>query len=648
MSATNTPSALYGSSFGPRTPRTPTCTSLFFSDTADLSQSGLKESEGANSADEVVVGTDVGATFKNEADSSSTDSQTNVESASSSNSHPAHPLSSMICISPLASSKKGGNCCAALPSGSQQHPSGIGESLSGTPINFSKVFESPRPQAHGTSKSSSLRSIPLLGNDTLRGKAKHLAEDFCVNGHESKKGSHEHKLSLDVVNMAERDLMEDEDLSVLLQLASSTPGKGTPVFRSPQGKGIHHGEAGTGARPPSSLHLPIIGRRDGRGGGPHSKLSRNTAFRDNPSVHVDQYKAPPLAIRSNLSRDVLSGPGVVGSNEEQPNGAEIAKGSFILNSVQGQISSGKGNSSAQSPVAKKVKASTEDGIIGGRQQGKNIAAQTDSSSNMTSGIHPPAHHQHSYSHMALPGAPPRSGPVMLQGSTVHSVMGTSSSMGSVPRKTNNYTAAMPYGMPPAAVQKPPHPNIPHPPHGVYSHHPAHLPLPPHISSMTGHPPYHMLPYPPPHPHTPHSHMPMFASQQGSKTKSVPKKGQKIKLLKSGAKRPLSVNDGKGHEVVGKKQKKSSPKKRAGKNASSTANATLSPDDRERAAAAIQKVNAASGGKNDKAAALAAAILRGVTMRPSGKWVRIFLYISLSCQPSVFGQDWALISCSDKT
>lgn len=31
------------------------------------------------------------------------------------------------------------------------------------------------------------------------------------------------------------------------------------------------------------------------------------------------------------------------------------------------------------------------------------------------------------------------------------------------------------------------------------------------------------------------------------------------------------------------------------------------------------MNQASGGKNDKAAALAAAILRGVTMRPSGKW-----------------------------
>ena len=42
-------------------------------------------------------------------------------------------------------------------------------------------------------------------------------------------------------------------------------------------------------------------------------------------------------------------------------------------------------------------------------------------------------------------------------------------------------------------------------------------------------------------------------------------------------------------------------------------------ERQKAAATIQAVNQASGGKNDKAAALAAAILRGVTMRPSGKW-----------------------------
>jgi hypothetical protein len=43
-------------------------------------------------------------------------------------------------------------------------------------------------------------------------------------------------------------------------------------------------------------------------------------------------------------------------------------------------------------------------------------------------------------------------------------------------------------------------------------------------------------------------------------------------------------------------------------------------ERQKAADTIAAVNQASGGKNDRAAALAAAILRGVTMRPSGKWV----------------------------
>jgi hypothetical protein len=45
----------------------------------------------------------------------------------------------------------------------------------------------------------------------------------------------------------------------------------------------------------------------------------------------------------------------------------------------------------------------------------------------------------------------------------------------------------------------------------------------------------------------------------------------------------------------------------------------SQHEKQKAAGTIKAVNAASGGKNDKAAALAAAILRGVTMRPSGKW-----------------------------
>jgi acetylglutamate kinase len=63
-----------------------------------------------------------------------------------------------------------------------------------------------------------------------------------------------------------------------------------------------------------------------------------------------------------------------------------------------------------------------------------------------------------------------------------------------------------------------------------------------------------------------------------------------------------------------KKKKSPVSKRKNKSPQLT-----DKHERQKAAEAIQAVNAASGGKNDKAAALAAAILRGVTMRPSGKW-----------------------------
>jgi len=66
-----------------------------------------------------------------------------------------------------------------------------------------------------------------------------------------------------------------------------------------------------------------------------------------------------------------------------------------------------------------------------------------------------------------------------------------------------------------------------------------------------------------------------------------------------------------------------------------ASPALSPADRQRAAEAIRKVNKASGGNNDKAAELAAAILRGVTMRPSGKWQAQLYYAGKSRYIGVF-------------
>jgi hypothetical protein len=104
----------------------------------------------------------------------------------------------------------------------------------------------------------------------------------------------------------------------------------------------------------------------------------------------------------------------------------------------------------------------------------------------------------------------------------------------------------------------------------------------------------------------------------NKSKVVAKKARPMKPgLKPGIKRPSPTNTPKTGSAT-KKQKKASPPSAPKKKNKSPQ--LTERGDRQKAAATIQAVNAASGGKNDRAAALAAAILRGVTMRPSGKWV----------------------------
>jgi hypothetical protein len=104
------------------------------------------------------------------------------------------------------------------------------------------------------------------------------------------------------------------------------------------------------------------------------------------------------------------------------------------------------------------------------------------------------------------------------------------------------------------------------------------------------------------------HQPPAPVEQNSGTK----KGAKKTISKAVKRGPPSPDF-----KVTKKQRKS-PSKTKNK-----VTPQLEGEDRDKAAASILAVNAASGGKNDKAAALAAAILRGVTMRPSGKWVSFY-------------------------
>ncbi|KAL3912867.1 MAG: hypothetical protein SGILL_006722 [Bacillariaceae sp.] len=136
----------------------------------------------------------------------------------------------------------------------------------------------------------------------------------------------------------------------------------------------------------------------------------------------------------------------------------------------------------------------------------------------------------------------------------------------------------------------------HYPHPSHYQHPG---MPPHMHPQYSH-------YPPPPHHGAPRHLSLYDAGKGS---------QKKQPLKAGVKRAAPTGSPK--QAAAKKTKKVTP-------GGSQKKKNRSPQlvdkaDRQRAAATIQAVNQASGGKNGKAAALAAAILRGVTMRPSGKW-----------------------------
>lgn len=392
--------------------------------------------------------------------------------------------SNIICISPLASTK-GKN-------GSSHTPT----------INFKEMFASPAERR---------RDLAFHGGSPGRGLKPRGAH-----------GSATRDPNLDAVHLAERDLMEDEDLSVLLQLASTTPRGDRPVAVST-----------------SSLQLPIIGGKESQGNS--TRLSRKTNSRDHDDAADDAYR---LGMRGSASA-------------KDKKGASAAKDS-------------KGGSS-------KTESSK-----------KNVA------------LHPGAHNPysmppHPYGHPDAPYYPPMP-PGMAHSGSMRVVVGAP------PPSRGPNSPPSPHGSRPYPMG-PGDPNYPPPPYPHYPHHPG-VP-PPHMHPHYSH-------YPPPH-HPPPRHMPMYGAQHPSSKSKTPKKTPKP--VKLGAKRS---SPGSAQKTPAKKMKKSSP-------VSASKRKNRSPQlteksDRQKAAAAIQAVNAASGGKNDKAAALAAAILRGVTMRPSGKWV----------------------------
>ena len=502
----NTPRG--GASFGggPRTPRTPTVsTSFFFSDVAGLPRSGDYVSPKPGGADPGKRGGGRG-------------------------------LSNIICISPLASSRsKNGSSNQAT-----------------TPINYKDVFASPGDK-------NNPRSLPLLGDSPAKG--------MKSRDPPHRPGSRDP--SLDAVSMAERDLMEDEDLSVLLQLASNTPrstgertaavstSDGTHVFRSPNAR---HPSGGAGDENLPSLQLPIIGGREHESNG--ARLSRKTHSREH-NESAEEFKHGGMAMRPS-----------------KPN--ELVRADKGIDDKRKQSSKG--------PVSKKPSKKT--------------------SMPPAPPPYPMAPPPYPHPGAEVPYYPPMP-PGMPPGGSMRVVVGgpppsrgpkSSGSPHNGPPGTGSPHGHRPYHM----GGDPNYPPPPYPPPPGHYHHPG-VP-PPHMQGVPPHHPYHSHYPPPPHHPAHRPHMPLYGSHPPPGKSKATKKTKGSKPTK-GTKRPAGSLPTKTGSATKKKNK--SPQ-------------LTEKGDRQKAAATIHSVNAASGGKNDKAAALAAAILRGVTMRPSGKWVSALL------------------------
>lgn len=419
-------------------------------------------------------------------------------------------ISSMICVSPLASRKSANaiHNATAAASGRNDRIGKNGRNAATVsielprqeiPINFREVFASPKTESKGLISTDQSNEIPTLRDSY---------DDMCAS------------LSLEK-HMAERDVREDEDLNVLLKLAETTPNRKatepkstTRPFRAQFAYNGHPGAPATAiysmtptnGDPPASLHLPYIGKiTAGAPGG-------NSVKKNSPeSVSSDDFNPPPLAIRTNASSP---------SKRSKKEGEKAPTG--------------------KSPFT------------------KNASGPTPTKQGVYS--YPPPHMHHPQ---------------------------------------------------PPGVYPPPPPHYMHGPYYSYPH--------------PGHPgPGH----PPPPPYTMYSNAPTpsepESAKKGPKVKAVPAKATNVKRQIS----TPNTGDSK------KRQKKSSSRK-GGKRQRTTVTQPLSGPEREKSAATITAINAATGNKNDKAASLASAILRGVTMRPSGKWQAQLYYAGKSRYIGVF-------------
>jgi hypothetical protein len=376
------------------------------------------------------------------------------------------------------------------------------------------------------------------------------------------------------------------------------------VFRFPLDRKNDFHNEGNG----NHLHMPIIDKHDGTSDTP------NLLHNNSPDERaVSDFVPPPLGIRSSSSgasrREVFSR-----DEEDEKPGSSKPQESFKENELSDMMRTKK--------KASKNKKNKKGYIHGGY------------------GIPPyPPHSDASYYSMR------GSMPVMPPGGSMRVVMGGPPPLKSRPSSKNS---SPPLHSQSGSPSRRPHYHLP-PPDGYGAPPPGSMYLPPPYP-----PPSHMgVPYghyPPPPPH-----MPMYPSHPHLKTgtkssKKVKGSKQSKSLPSSASKRSLpnvtessAVEKGSPPKKIRKHSPKDQMKKKTLLPSGPCSLTSVDEVDREKSAATIAAVNAASGGMNDKAAALAAAILRGVTMRPSGKWVSLPFKSYVRCEMSNI-KDYSKLNC----
>uniref|UniRef100_A0A7S3VE89 AP2/ERF domain-containing protein n=1 Tax=Chaetoceros debilis TaxID=122233 RepID=A0A7S3VE89_9STRA len=494
-----------------------------------------------------------------------------------------------------------------------------------TPINFHDVFASPKQSHTGSNMGINGHGLP-----SFQGRGGHEIPTIGVPGS----------------NISSN--LEDEDMNILLKLAETTPRKHGSEGKALENTRMFHKAIAGGVAFAYPAVEPLYNMNDGMGvnmnmgsigmghdvNGHNEGQGQSQGLHEHhglhPNPHGHSHPIPP----SSLHLPII---GHKSSSSSSGTGSGTTKNNSLL--LKGKSSKDRKGSTGSKKTSKKRKSS------GSKSSSARASASANSNAGTSSSAAPIYHPASSHPmpgrmpHHPAPGAEP----------------GTVAGTGVAPGPTAAGYYPPPYGIhPPAgpglgaaatgtvhpAIHPHPHAGHGHPhPHG-HPHAPYPYPYPPGSgSSPPGH--GHVSGHPPP-PHYMYPGGDAAGAGAGGKSRTKKKLGStSTKGSKTNNKRPRpspiskqSQNNNNGNisnssgATTANTNTKSNTKKRKnnlakgrgpGKKRAGANHSSITPIDKRKAAATISAINKQSGKKNDKAASLAAAVLRGVTMRPSGKW-----------------------------